>query len=254
MIRIARRIEPPELVAVREARLGAARAAISASQRIEFKEYDLVKSQLAAMQHIKCCYCDKREEQAKYRDVEHYRPKSVYWWLAWTWENLLFSCVDCNREYKRDQFPLSPGDLALAAEQIPPGAEHPLVLDPSDASFESAVHIEFRCDKVQGKERWAPYGLTDRGWRTIRVCGLDRPGLLTCYKAHVDEAVRSKLERFHAALRESGSEATLFHAWGTATRGLLAPERPFRAPSRDALNILVPVAVRERHRLEPARL
>jgi hypothetical protein len=109
MIRIARSAEPIELVSVRDDRLAAARVALDTNAEITFRDYDIVKSDLAAMQYNKCCYCEKREEQAKYRDVEHYRPKSTYWWLAWTWENLLFACVDCNREHKRDRFRSPPG-------------------------------------------------------------------------------------------------------------------------------------------------
>lgn len=86
MIRVARAPEPAALAPVRNDRLAAARDAILDGTTIDFKEYDIVKSNLAAMQYNKCCYCEKREEQAKYRDVEHYRPKSLYWWLAWTWE------------------------------------------------------------------------------------------------------------------------------------------------------------------------
>jgi len=82
VIRIARAPEPAALAPVRNQRLAAARDAALQGTKIDFQEYDLVKKDLAAMQHNKCCYCEKREEQAKYRDVEHYRPKSLYWWLA----------------------------------------------------------------------------------------------------------------------------------------------------------------------------
>jgi hypothetical protein len=71
---------------------------------------------------------------------------------------------------------------------------------------------------------------------------------LTFYKAHVNEVVRSTLERFEAALRGREAQA-VFEAWERARRGLLAPERPFRALSYDALRILVPAATRDRFRL-----
>lgn len=252
MIRIARSPEPGHLETVRRERLDSARTAVNAGAKITFEDHDVVKPDLAAMQYNKCCYCEKREEQPKYRDVEHYRPKSVYWWLAWTWENLLFSCIDCNREHKRDQFPRSPGDRALAPEEAPPGSEQPLVLDPTDPRIDPTTQIEFRRERIQGRERWTPHGLTARGWKTIEVCGLARPGLLTLYKAHVDELVRPKLERFEAAQRER-DPAAVFKAWDSVTRSLLARERPFRALSHDALDVLVPLAVRDRYRLGLAR-
>ncbi|MEO5731289.1 MAG: hypothetical protein ABI134_00590, partial [Byssovorax sp.] len=156
MIRIARAPEPAALALVRAERLVAARRALLQGTKIAFEEYDVVKRELAAMQHNKCCYCEKREEQAKYRDVEHYRPKSLYWWLAWTWENLLFACIDCNREQKRDLFPQEPSSAALVAEQAPPAGERPLVIDPSDPSVEPTTEIVFMRERIHGKERWVP--------------------------------------------------------------------------------------------------
>lgn len=246
MIHLSRAAEPPQLPATREERLAKARLAREDGRPIEFRDHDLVKPELADMQHNKCCYCEKREEQAKYRDVEHYRPKSTYWWLAWTWENLLFSCIDCNREHKRDQFPLLPDDQALLAEQLPPGEERPLIIDPS--RDDPMPHIEFRRETVQKIERWRPYGLTDRGRTTIQACGLDRPGLIDLYKDHVNHTVRPKLAPFLSLLAQS--EATqIVRAWSTVCRGLLGAERPFRALSHDAMKILVPQGALERYHL-----
>lgn len=252
MIRIQRGAEPPELVEVRARRLVTATAARAAGEKIQFVDYDVVKPQLAAMQHNKCGYCEKREEQAKYRDVDHHRPKSAYWWLAWTWENLLFTCIECNREHKRDQYPLDTGD-PLSEHQAPPGNEQPSLLDPTEPSFEPAVHFQFRPHRVQKQERWVPYGLTDRGRKTIEICGLDRPSLLDLYKKHVQEIVRPKLAGFEIA-RKLGEARAIHDEWSTATRGLLHRERPFRALSRDALAVLVPAEVRDRHQLTLPRL
>ena len=249
MIRIARAPEPAGLARVRNDRLAAAREAIASGTKIDFTEYDIVKPDLAAMQHNKCCYCEKREEQAKYRDVEHYRPKSLHWWLAWTWENLLFACIDCNREHKRDQFPQEPSSAPLVAEQAPPGGERPLVIDPPAPSIEPAMDISFLRDRIHGNERWVPRGTSARGRKTIEVCGLDRPNLLDLYADHVNHRVRPKLAPFFAARDERDAQAA-FKAWDRARRGLLAPPQPFRALSYDALKVLVPAADRERYHLE----
>jgi hypothetical protein len=248
VIEIARPPEPLALALLRGEKLAAARDAVARGVKADLDGYDIVKAELSAMQHRKCCYCEKREEQPKYRDVEHYRPKWLYWWLTWTWENLLFACIDCNREQKRDRFPLSPGDTPLVAEQAPPGAERPLVLDPSDPSVDPTREIEFRRERVRGMERWVPRGVTVRGRATIEVCGLDRPNLLDLYAEHVVHTVRPKLEGFFAA-RAAGDAHVVFHAWDRATRGLLAPERPFRALSHDALNVMVPAVLRADYRL-----
>ncbi len=246
MIRIERAAEPPALGPLRSHRLAAARLALDAGKAIDFTGYGVVKAELFAMQHNKCCYCEKLQEQAKYRDVEHYRPKAIYWWLAWTWDNLLFACVDCNREYKRDQFPLASGSTRLDAGHAPPGAEQPLVLDPSDPTLDPTQEIEFRRDRVHGNERWKPYGLTPRGTQTIEVCGLDRPGLLTHYTYHVNHVVRPKLERFFEAIGHGDAQAVV-RAWGKTLRGLLDPAQPFRALSHDSLAVLVKAPLRERY-------
>lgn len=248
MIRIARTPEPASLLAVRDARLTAAREAVLQGKKIDFTEYDLVKPDLARMQHNKCCYCEKREEQPKYRDVEHYRPKSRYWWLAWTWENLLFACIDCNRDRKRDQFPVEPQSTSLTAEQAPPGDERPLVLDPSDPTIEPMNEIRFYREKIHGKERWVPRGLSARGRATIDVCGLDRPNLLDLYADHVNHAVRPRLANVLTAHHANDARAA-FEAWATTRRGLLAHGQPFRALSHDALDVLVPARIRDLYRL-----
>ena len=38
--------------------------------------------------------------------VEHYRPKSFYYWLAFSWDNLLIACPTCNQN-KKANFPLA---------------------------------------------------------------------------------------------------------------------------------------------------
>jgi len=83
----------------------------------------------------KCAYCETRIRRMP-ADAEHFRPKgrvSVvtksgkrktdrakivdeygaeivhpgYFWLAYTWQNLLPTCIICNRKAKRDIFPVS---------------------------------------------------------------------------------------------------------------------------------------------------
>lgn len=245
MIRITRPPEPPALAAVRAVRLTAAAAAVAHGHKISFDDYDLAKPALAAMQHVKCCYCEKREEQAKHRDVDHYRPKSTYWWLAWTWENLLFACVDCNREHKRDQFPRATGDVALLPHEQPPGGELPLLINPA---VDPSGEICFVREKHNGRERWIPRGNTHRGRTTVAVCKLDRPGLLDLYQEHVNRYVRPKAAAVHEASRAAEPRA-IVTAWDRATRSLLAPAQPFRALSYDALAVLVAPTLRVQHQL-----
>ncbi len=65
-----------------------------------------VKRALDEIFHGKCAYCECFYAKSQPVDVEHYRPKGSvdgapdhrgYWWLAMNWENLVPSCIDCNR-------------------------------------------------------------------------------------------------------------------------------------------------------------
>jgi len=56
--------------------------------------YSDIKEQLAKHIYLhKCAFCEQRVEAYH---VEHFRPKSIYYWLAYSWDNLLFCCPTCN--------------------------------------------------------------------------------------------------------------------------------------------------------------
>jgi len=52
----------------------------------------------------KCAYC---EEEIESYNIDHFRPTSKYWWLAYCYENWIYSCVVCNRDMKSDHFPIN---------------------------------------------------------------------------------------------------------------------------------------------------
>lgn len=60
----------------------------------------------------KCAYCEAPTSDVAYGDVEHFRPKSIYWWLAVCVDNYVFSCQLCNQKYKGDHFPIAGTQLA----------------------------------------------------------------------------------------------------------------------------------------------
>src|SRR5437762_10845774 len=64
------------------------------------------KAQLLIETNNKCAYCETPTRVVAYGDVEHFRPKSIYWWLAYSYENYLAACGACNQEYKKDHFEL----------------------------------------------------------------------------------------------------------------------------------------------------
>ena len=65
------------------------------------------KTQLKKECANKCAYCEANTSVVAHGDVEHFRPKSEYWWLAYTYDNYLFACQICNQTYKSDNFPIA---------------------------------------------------------------------------------------------------------------------------------------------------
>lgn len=68
-----------------------------------YKTDDIIQK-LNDIYHKKCAFCEQRVEQTH---VEHYRPKkgyihkngqqhNGYYWLSFSWDNLLIACPNCN--------------------------------------------------------------------------------------------------------------------------------------------------------------
>lgn len=55
-----------------------------------------VKDQLGIETHGKCAFCETPTDASYWGDVEHFRPKSIHWWLAYCYDNFLYSCAPCN--------------------------------------------------------------------------------------------------------------------------------------------------------------
>lgn len=101
------------------------RALVSArlqyGQAMEFKgvigDWAKTKDQLKKDSHDKCAYCECSTATVSYGDVEHFRPKSVYWWLALCLDNYVYSCQLCNQQYKKAVFGIA-GTL-LTSPRLP---------------------------------------------------------------------------------------------------------------------------------------
>lgn len=74
-------------------------------QEFNSDRWKKAKDQLKSETHDKCAYCEAPTLMVAYGDVEHYRPKSEYWWLAYCYENYLVSCQICNQKFKKAKFP-----------------------------------------------------------------------------------------------------------------------------------------------------
>ncbi len=248
MIRIHRGSEPGSLTTLRATKLALFKTLATDPDKKYLKGYDIVKSDLCQHQHEKCCYCEMGI-QSKHNDVDHYRPKARaergphhsetygYWWLTFTWENLLLACANCNRgQAKGSRFPLEKGCVPLARWEQPPEKERPLIIDPA---LECGIqHIQFRCGS---DNKWRPFGRTERGFETIKACRLDSDSLVKHYTKHVDLSVLDRVKAVQKAL-VSGNASALRECVANAQQCLLQPRCPFVGLSYDALQFFVPGA------------
>jgi len=255
MIRVQRCPEPANLAAIRTAKLIELRALGRDPMANDFDGYRIVAKELWRSQHHKCCYCEARIPQG-YNDVEHYRPKAAadrspgctnthgYWWLAFSWDNLLFACPACNRSQKNSRFPLNSGCQSLMPEDFPPGRESPLLIDPSSA-LNPVEHIEFVYHGIgcEGATRnwWArPRNGSLIGNETIEVCGLNRSDLREIREDHYAMVVLSHSRAIDSAI----AAADLFSLQREFDRALqlLTPRNVHVGLTYDALSHLIPSA------------
>lgn len=194
MIRIHKRPVAPALLATRGAAdqlrlMGIYDADPDACQAPRSKQLEAdgtiygdkeVKDALIADQHEKCCYCESKFIATGFGDVEHFRPKAgvrqtvagqlekpSYYWLAYEWKNLFFSCEICNQRYKRNWFPLLNPGLRARHHGQSIARERTLLPDPGQTN--PGRYLHFNKHIVTARE--------PRGKACIRAYGLDRDPL-----------------------------------------------------------------------------
>jgi uncharacterized protein (TIGR02646 family) len=177
---------------------------------MKFKVYsdDVVKDKLNRLFNFKCAYCEGEVGSVMPVDVEHFRPKGGviestgnlrfpgYWWRASTWENLLPSCIDCNRsrwqkvgteKFKRGKANLFPllGGASPALDEAGVAGEYPLLINPAeDQPSEHLRHIYETLPNGKKLSLVQPAvnaaGTEDpKGRASIDTYGLNRSGLET---------------------------------------------------------------------------
>lgn len=128
----------------------------------------------------KCCFCERKRDPNGESDIEHFRPKEktedgkpAYWWLAYEWNNLFFSCKSCNIS-KSINFPLISGERASGSDRDIQ-KEKPYYPHPIDENPEEFIGYMFD-DYLTPADYVKPYGKDPdgRGAMTILKIGLDR--------------------------------------------------------------------------------
>lgn len=216
MIRVEfKKPEPPDDFDDWVKRCGSAAKKLTGPEGISEKLYKEQRQLFLDLFHGKCAYCEAKIVLDQHNgDVEHFRPKGGvtdendkvieiensggrrqphrgYYWLAYSWENLLPSCIACNRPNKLgdrrvgkwNRFPVVGKHASSRAELA---QERPLLLNPLLARDDPAQHLQF--DPDTGRI----IGTTEQGRMTVFVLNLNREGLPEA-RRDVYDAARARI-------------------------------------------------------------
>jgi uncharacterized protein (TIGR02646 family) len=176
--------------------------------------HDDVKNALETLFDGKCAYCESSFHHVAPEDIEHWRPKGAviledgteqkpaYYWLATSWENLLPSCIHCNRR-QRQEDARNPNNLLSGKKNFFPvvneanrwtshtqanhNGEEPLILDPCADHPEQFLNISE--DAVVNEKEPAGTLENRRARASIDVYGLNRKALVDERKKEHDLVV-----------------------------------------------------------------
>lgn len=137
-----------------------------------------VKKRLDNIYHHKCAYCENKVEQGH---VEHYRPKNQYYWLAYSWDNLIYGCPTCN-QFKSVHFDIKGkkvvppkvsedlSEINIWSSQRYDQLEKPMFLNPERDDLNNVFIFDMQ-GHVKGNNN-------PRADYTIEKCHLDRDFLV----------------------------------------------------------------------------
>jgi len=185
--------------------------AITNNQKFPDKnDFNSVWSELKGLyferQDGRCCICEKELNDIYSQDIEHYRPKSHYWWLAYNTENYYLCCAECNRSYKKEKFPLANNqNKTTYTNRKEIESEKPLLLNPMNDNpndyFQLVFIIHSTTNKgiaiLQSKSDLNTF-LKKRADKTIEIYNLD----LHSYRTDTDKSRFNLLNKYYNDLFE----------------------------------------------------
>ncbi len=149
-----------------------------------------IKDKLRTIYYSKCAYCESLVEQGH---VEHYRPKDVYYWLAYSWDNLLYGCPTCNQNKGTDfdilgeqvNPPKDTEDLSeinIWSSQVYDSIEKPSLLNPERDEMDDVFLFDIQGHIKDNNNTRADY--------TIKTCHLDRAFLVDERRKVLDDFMK----------------------------------------------------------------
>ena len=164
-----------------------------------YKQND-IQELLGQIYHQKCSFCEQQVTKCTDNNledcsstVEHYRPKSQYYWLAFSWDNLLWCCHRCNQN-KANNFEIENSEVEYNKnfqENIHTSAntyhsiENPKMIHPE---IESVIDkLEFDKGIIDSDDLRVKY--------TIKTCGLDRDSLNEKRQTVIDDFIEAIIDK-----------------------------------------------------------
>ena len=161
-------------------------AAFNAGERVfsiknSIYGHSSIKETLIKLQNDKCCFCERKVSAGEPGHIEHYRPKGGYkkdddtrlvkpgyFWLAYHFDNLFFSCNRCNTSYKKNYFPLADETKRVTNPKEVIANEDPLIICPS---VDPTPYLIFEQEIIKPNDK------SFKGKETIKRIGLNRKPL-----------------------------------------------------------------------------
>nr|WP_281423106.1 retron system putative HNH endonuclease [Paenibacillus oenotherae] len=141
----------------------------------QFSRNPEIRSELKMLFCNKCAFCESSLTELY---VAHFRPKSLYEWLTFEWDNLVLCCRECNKAQGAG-FPIKGkrGKVLSSIEELRE-TELSLLIDPCYDIPEEHIAFDYDGNIL---------ALTDRGNETIRAFELNRPSLVRSRKMRINE-------------------------------------------------------------------
>jgi uncharacterized protein (TIGR02646 family) len=228
------------------------------TQKTRFQIWKDAKPSLIKESHGKCAYCESPTSIVAYGDVEHFRPKDLYWWLAFSYDNYTYSCQLCNQKFKGANFttagarlkpPIllpqnrpSPAKLTLLSSQLCP--------DPSENN-DSGLQSYFKAEKaylphpyLDDPEKIFAWEVDDTNREVSLISNGDSASRKSAFKAAVDflglnreELMRARYAQYsliyaHILVIQESSQASIRNLSFQALTSAADAQMPYAAMTR----------------------
>lgn len=175
-------------------------------KRYKFPHLSKIDDELKPILHErfygKCGYCESRIDNSKDGVIDRYRPhngvrdkkeyyQDLYWWLAYDWDNLIYSCKECS-QYKGNYFPVK-GERTIS-QVVSLNIEERLLYNPcidkpeDDLFCTSDGHLN---------------SSTEQGAQTMMLLRLNRSSLVNQRL----KAIKEVSNTFHSVIQKGSEEA-----------------------------------------------